>query len=399
MPRSASLPAHPPENRRARATEQSLASAQRALDNLFAILTPEQIQTFLHELNAVGVATAGVKAEKLTMAPPAPAVSLEASPPDSAQRARGVLRRCRPSKHTEGHTRLRPLNSFIAFRSYYSSIFPNLSQKVKSGLLREIWKSDPFKAKWTILAKAYSRLRDSHTDQVSLDSFLLLSGPLIGIIPPDDYLKTMGLRLSKGRENRYSMSVHQTDDSLSQSELTTNLSVDDIVAYCYDSGYVSGRAPQAETDMHKIGVAMAVTAQTTRHSCPYSHKRESFCVRPLKVRAHVTDEVSEKISTPPSLPRQSQSAISSLATLVNGNLKIVLDGPDEKSKTLILSETPYHAAEFDTKLRNAINQFRQEDDSYLALFNPTAQAPVVVYNPYEVQDDFDAFEIGGYIPM
>ncbi|KAI9884389.1 MAG: hypothetical protein M1823_003821 [Watsoniomyces obsoletus] len=50
----------------------------------------------------------------------------------------------------------RPLNSFIAYRSYYSSMFSALQQKEISGLLNRLWQAGPFKAKWTILAKAYS---------------------------------------------------------------------------------------------------------------------------------------------------------------------------------------------------------------------------------------------------
>lgn len=54
----------------------------------------------------------------------------------------------------------RPLNSWMAFRAYYSPLFTSLQQKDISGALTEMWAADPFHAKWTIVAKAYSVIRD-----------------------------------------------------------------------------------------------------------------------------------------------------------------------------------------------------------------------------------------------
>lgn len=54
----------------------------------------------------------------------------------------------------------RPLNSFIAFRSYYTVIFGQFQQKEISGFLTMLWQGDYFQAKWTIIARAYSEIRD-----------------------------------------------------------------------------------------------------------------------------------------------------------------------------------------------------------------------------------------------
>ena len=43
---------------------------------------------------------------------------------------------------------------------YYSAMFTSLPQKEISGFLTFMWKVDPFKAKWSVLAKAYSIIRD-----------------------------------------------------------------------------------------------------------------------------------------------------------------------------------------------------------------------------------------------
>jgi hypothetical protein len=67
----------------------------------------------------------------------------------------------------------RPLNSWMAFRAYYSPIFATFQQKDISGFMTLMWNADPFHAKWTIVAKAYSVIRDKvGKDQAPLDIFM-----------------------------------------------------------------------------------------------------------------------------------------------------------------------------------------------------------------------------------
>lgn len=76
--------------------------------------------------------------------------------------------------------------------AFYARIFENLQQKAISGHLTKLWKQDPFKAKWTIVAKAYSRIRDLvGKDSAPLDRFLALACPAIGIISVEDYLEEL----------------------------------------------------------------------------------------------------------------------------------------------------------------------------------------------------------------
>jgi hypothetical protein len=59
-----------------------------------------------------------------------------------------------------------------------------------------MWKNDPFKAKWTIIAKAYSSIRDVVGKQkASLLAFLTLVYPKIGIINAEDYFWKMNWKL------------------------------------------------------------------------------------------------------------------------------------------------------------------------------------------------------------
>lgn len=159
------------------------------------------------------------------------------------------------SKKT-GDKKLRPLNSFIAYRSmtyfptrafintganiylgFYSTVLTDMTQKSKSGIIKYLWKIDPYKAKWAILAKAYSILRDDHANDVSLDTFLELTVPFIGLILPGDYLQTMGCQIISSEDQQYRVErASSYCPDLSNS--ATNYSVIDIVNYCYERGYV-----------------------------------------------------------------------------------------------------------------------------------------------------------------
>ncbi|KAF2397504.1 hypothetical protein EJ06DRAFT_584435 [Trichodelitschia bisporula] len=87
----------------------------------------------------------------------------------------------------------RPVNSYMAFRSYYRVMFRNHQQRDISGFMKVMWDSDPFKAKWSILAKAYSTIRDEVGKTAApLAGFLDKVVPLVGIVPRNMYLETMG---------------------------------------------------------------------------------------------------------------------------------------------------------------------------------------------------------------
>ncbi|KAL9066548.1 MAG: hypothetical protein Q9157_007108 [Trypethelium eluteriae] len=133
----------------------------------------------------------------------------------------------------------RPLNSYMAFRAYYSPIFLDFQQKAISPLLTMLWQGDHFQAKWTILAKAYSKIRDQQgKDNANLSEFLELVTPVIGIIAPADYLSTMGWQMTEG-ENGPTLHRETIPDfsSFSDELRTTNVSVEDIIEYFQLVGY------------------------------------------------------------------------------------------------------------------------------------------------------------------
>ncbi|KXL47440.1 hypothetical protein M433DRAFT_51314, partial [Acidomyces richmondensis BFW] len=138
----------------------------------------------------------------------------------------------------------RPLNSWMAFRS--NTLFARQTQKAISKVLTAWWREDPFEAKWTILAKAYSILRGSRKkEDVPLDEFFHLCAPRIGIIPPDQYQQLMGWQISPPDDADQTKTLQVVRlftpdlDALPNKFTTTNLSADDLVEYCVQAGCIN----------------------------------------------------------------------------------------------------------------------------------------------------------------
>lgn len=141
-------------------------------------------------------------------------------------------------------------------------MFPDLTQKAKSGILKFLWQNDPYKAKWALLAKAYSIVRDDHVGETSLDSFLTLNSGFIGIIDPARYLDAMGWQLTVDGDGQYTMARVKVNTG-TEAEVSTNYSVNDIVKRCYDTGYVSEtpRSRKNKNGHSSSGPVLAFAAQ------------------------------------------------------------------------------------------------------------------------------------------
>ncbi|KAF5000883.1 hypothetical protein FGRMN_1492 [Fusarium graminum] len=87
----------------------------------------------------------------------------------------------------------RPLNAFMAYRTYYMRLFPDIQQKTTSGFITQLWGRDPRRNKWALIAKVYSFIRDQiGKSRVNLASFLAVACPMMKIIEPVVYLRTLG---------------------------------------------------------------------------------------------------------------------------------------------------------------------------------------------------------------
>nr|AZB52188.1 MAT1-1 [Aspergillus pseudoglaucus] len=239
--------------------EAELSPLQRAFNNFLLSMPPQQLEDLVKYIQNGKAQEVKSPVNEYDI----PAARVEnaldhqhgVALPDSAVTRPSSSRGKRSEKK-----RRRPLNRFIAFRSFYSPMFPDLTQKAKSGILRFLWQNDPFKAKWAILAKAYSIIRDKHDDEVSLESFLTLNAPLIGLLDPDRYLNVMGWQFAPDDQQQYTM-ARVKPTRVSEAESSRNYSVNDLVKHCYATGYVTEAFPKQKADACNFAPGMAFAVQ------------------------------------------------------------------------------------------------------------------------------------------
>lgn len=101
-----------------------VSAVHRALNNLFTTLSPEQVQKFLSEMNGESNAPSGVAAVAASNASimsttPNNLLIVNKSVTSTAMETPVVTRRTSRGKRVRENGKLRPLNSFIAFRSEF----------------------------------------------------------------------------------------------------------------------------------------------------------------------------------------------------------------------------------------------------------------------------------------
>ena len=141
-------------------------------------------------------------------------------------------------------------------------MFAGIQQKEISRLLERFWRMDPFKAKWTILAKAFSVIRDDKGKKdASLDAYLAISAPFVAIVRPADYLGMMGYQLTVVN-NQATMTQRQNFNinTINRGLLTTPHSVNDVVENCYRQGYITENRTDAGPSNSHGAMIMATNA-------------------------------------------------------------------------------------------------------------------------------------------
>ncbi|KAL8922209.1 MAG: hypothetical protein Q9172_003670 [Xanthocarpia lactea] len=161
----------------------------------------------------------------------------------------------------------RSVNSFMMFRCHYATLFEAFQQKVISTYIVFLWQSDPFKAKWALLAKAYSIIRDQvGKEHAPLDAFLSLVIDFVGIIDPCSYLVTMGWDISVDELGTVSLVKNDTSN-IDNGMLSTKLSVEDIITFASARGYVAmgmiNKGPVSQPSMVMAASAQSPPVKTT----------------------------------------------------------------------------------------------------------------------------------------
>ncbi|KAJ5114665.1 transcriptional regulator family: HMG [Penicillium alfredii] len=156
---------------------------------------------------------------------------LESSGPVNGHPAMGKVVPTRRVPDRPGR-RLRPLNSFMVFRTYCSPVFPGIPQKTKSAAISTMWDSDTIKDKWAVLARAYTVIRDEYEiANPSLPEFVELTSVLFGLPTPKDYLRYSGWEIA---ETGAGFDLIQTGENCVHEYLSVDepLSVEDVLSYC-----------------------------------------------------------------------------------------------------------------------------------------------------------------------
>ncbi|KAJ5335356.1 transcriptional regulator family: HMG [Penicillium brevicompactum] len=136
--------------------------------------------------------------------------------------------------------RLRPLNSFMIFRSFCSGLFPGIPQRVKSMAISQMWAEDTLKPQWAVLAKAYTIVRDHFLVSVpSLQIFVEECLPLIGLSNAPQYATMCGWSVvsEEGAMNL----VKSSGPTVSQRFVPHPISVRAVVEWCIQRGYATPR--------------------------------------------------------------------------------------------------------------------------------------------------------------
>ncbi|CAD0086789.1 unnamed protein product [Aureobasidium vineae] len=262
---------------------------------------------------------------------------------------------------------------------------PSFQQKDISGFLTRMWQNDPFKAKWSILAKAYSIIREINTKNAApLEKFLALTCPLIGVIPRDDYLGVMGWSIVdtagvKDMERMYTPDISSFPENI----LTTNLSSEEIVAHCQRVSYVDHNDNDVARNQGSTA-AIAFAAQPMSESAPEE----------IVARSHHVSRVQQNNNMARNL--SSATTFASMAVQPMPN--------DTSSSPPVFAffdaESPYQQNQQNdhdlfvggTTIQGALNQ---NNNNAVGASGPVRQAVHDLSNQqYPFMDEFDPFQSG-----
>ena len=109
-----------------------------------------------------------------------------------------------------------------------------------TGFLTQLWAADTQKAKFSLLAKAYSMIRDLKGKRdAPLDVFLSVTCPKIGIVSAKDYLAVFGWQVRTHGDGQVTLDRSSAAVALSNQMCTTNMSVRDLIDHCKNTMYIT----------------------------------------------------------------------------------------------------------------------------------------------------------------
>jgi hypothetical protein len=136
---------------------------------------------------------------------------------------------------------------------YYISIpvFKLWPMKKLSYLLGQLWEVDPNKPLWSLMAKAWSEMRDQcGKANVPLDEFFDIICPRLNLPSPDTYLEDQGWKIDLTQGESPILSRDQSvqpSASFGTRFGDMTLSVEDITSICQTAGYALDYKPDRNT--------------------------------------------------------------------------------------------------------------------------------------------------------
>lgn len=138
-----------------------------------------------------------------------------------------------------------------------------------------MWRADPFKAKWSVLAKAYSVVRDEHGKyNVPLDAFLAINGPLLGIVESQNYLQHLGWQVAVCADGE--TILRRGSIVMDEETFRANVSVNDVVINTYQAGLCVG-------DVSKVLLKNDETALSTQRTTKMADSHKTLSIRRKKL--------------------------------------------------------------------------------------------------------------------
>lgn len=130
-----------------------------------------------------------------------------------------------------------------------------------------MWQKDPFKAKWTILAKAYSDIRDAVGKvKAPLNKYLAIACPAIGIISPQSYLAHLNWIVYDKADGGKGLQQYPEPDfaGFTKTIMETNMSELDVVKLCITEGYLPASLKIVGKQLTGPPTCLMASAPTTR---------------------------------------------------------------------------------------------------------------------------------------
>lgn len=205
--------------------------------------------------------------------------------------------------------------------------------------------------------------------QITLENFLKNVTDLLGVIPADQYLDTMGWTLVTDTEGE----VHFVKTGASKNHSlppTSNLSVRDVVEHCYQIGLLP--RPIRRTCGTQLGEGMAISFAAAPNS-PHNGPGKA----PTAQRKG--QDVNERIFGHPAMTITGTRTVGPVA------MPVSMENDYQPSIQAVTNDQQRALEAYPSRY------------PYNLHFHPDIQQPALGFNPAMIQDDFDPFNISDYI--